>query len=155
MIKEVRHFGDELLIFIACKAINQHNFEKIDRLQMVKIVYLLDRLFLKTKGDKISRYNFIRHKLGPFSPEIVSDLNNLVSRGTFANKSTYYDYTIIGVPETYRTSFIEIKHMLSEPNVRSDVEDIFELAKDIGDLLTVVENREEVIATPFGMQFVF
>ncbi len=151
---ETRGFKDELILFIADKAINEESYPKIDRLQIVKIIYLLDRLFFERKGFRLSSYNFIKHNLGPFSFEIITDLNVLVDRGILSNNNTYYDYVLLSIPDSFKERINEIKNIL-DPEFKNDVDEIFLLAKNIGSLLDSVEKRTEVISTNFGSPFNF
>jgi len=136
------------------RAIRDFSYDTIDRLRVVKILYLIDRKLKNQQDIKFTQFNYIKHNLGPFTGDITSELENLIEEGILEHSDNiYYIYKISEIPE----DFNDIENRLEEKLIMIDdsVKEIFELARDKTELLNYVEGLPEVKETHFGAEINF
>jgi len=142
-----KKFKEEIILYVVNKALKDFGYDKIDRLQVVKILYLLDRLMKQEAGNKISDYEYILERLGPYSREIIIELTSLVRRGALSNTESYYEYTISNLLESDLEKIKKVEQAISNMNtekIAAGIIGIFELARNLTQLLDEVHNLEEV-----------
>jgi len=133
----------ELILYIMHKALSDYHYPKIDKLRIVKILYLLDRLSRQKDGSKLSDYNYILERLGPLSWEILEDLSKLKQDGIIKNASNFFDFSFVDeqqVSGMIQEVTIQVESKIS----KEDLDFIFSLAKNLSQLLDYVHGLEEV-----------
>lgn len=143
------NLGKELLLFIFNETVQKRKWNSVDRLQAVKIIYLLEKEFKRKTGIKLSKYIFIKHRLGPFSNEIVTDLENLKETGIIENTNTYYNYKVVDLKVCIK-EIERVEKEIKDNNLEKELNEIIDKAKEISLLLDYVENLEEVKRAKFG-----
>lgn len=144
-------FKEEIVLYIVYKAIKEYGYEKIDRLQVVKILYLIDKLLKERNGSKVTAYNYIHERLGPYDQTIVMDLTKFVKLGKLINTGSYYEYVLcdnFDVKDLEK--FKEIDNMImNDTEIKNQIISIFELGRNVTALLDFVHSLKEVKDTPF------
>jgi uncharacterized protein YwgA len=147
-INTTEGFGKELLQYILNETIEKRKWDCISRLQVIKILYLLEKEFKKKTGTKLSKYIFIKHRLGPYSGDIVSDLEDLKNAGILANVNIYYSYK--PVKALNKEEIEKIERKIKENDLERSLDNILERAKNVNSLLSFVENLDEVKKASLG-----
>lgn len=145
-----------LVLFVINKAFKEFGYNVIDRLQIIKTIFLLDRFFKLNKDETISGYHFIKGRLGPYSKEIVLDLDSLVDRKILKNGDAYYEYLLGESFKEKEAGIKEIeKAIFSCDDSKTRLKEILELAKDLSALLDAVYGLKEVSDREMGQEIVF
>jgi len=139
--------GTDLILFIFDE-IKKRQWKGISRLQIIKILYLLDKDSVKKNSKKISKYIFTKNKLGPFSNDIVADLENLKNNGFLENVDFYYMYNLIKPVNS--DDIVRVKTAIKDFDLELEFNNIIEKAKDVNSLLEYVENLNEVKKASLG-----
>ncbi len=145
-------FKEEIVLYVVYQAIKKYGYKKIDRLQVVKILYLIDDLLKKTSNDKISEYDYILDRLGPYDPQIIVDLTKLVNAGKLTNTNTYYEYLLKDINEIDIQKIHEIDLIIQNlgNEIVKQIIGFFELGKNLNELLDFVHSKEEVKQKKLG-----
>ncbi|MDD5163181.1 MAG: hypothetical protein PHD95_03155 [Candidatus ainarchaeum sp.] len=136
------------LTFILDKAFRKEDYSEIGRLQIIKICFLIDKLFSEHKLST-SGYEYILERLGPYSDEIIKQLDKMVYDGKIQNGSQYYNYLILNLPEKIK-EVEKLKETIVKEKLEKEIDQIFELAKDVGLLLDYVHGLPEVKSIEMG-----
>ncbi len=130
-----------LVLYVIKKALGEYGHTEIDKLRIVKILYLLDKKFKEDTKSHLSPYNYILERLGPLSWEILDDLEQLKSENVISNVTSFYDFKLNSIPQKENIN-IETVRVLIENNI--DTHPIFELATSLNHLLNYVHSLPEV-----------
>ncbi len=144
---------DQIALFIVDKAMEM-NFENISRLQVVKILYLLDKKFKEKTGKRLTGYDYVKNKLGPLDKKIINDLETLLDKGILQNSNSYYSYIRIELPTDFVDTKKKIDGIIDQEGLREILTETLELARDVNDILNVVENFDEVKNAKMGTPIV-
>jgi len=136
----------DLVLYVVYKALKDFNYPKIDRLQVVKLLYLIDDLFNKQNQKKLSEYHYILERLGPYAPEIIADLTELVRLGKLMNTDTYYEYTLSEITKEDLEKIKKIEQIIKKrgEEIIKKIVVFFEMGRDLDMLLDYVHSKEEV-----------
>ena len=154
--KEWSKLNDEkkrrtMLAYILNKALRQKKWESISRLQVVKICFLLDRLF-KQSNVSTSSFEYSMERLGPYDRAITEELEHMVSRGEIKNHTEYYNYCIMDLPDKL-TEVDSLEKEIEAAHIGKEVDDIFEKAEETRFLLKYVHELPDVKSVELGKKF--
>lgn len=138
----------ELILYVIQKATKEYDYIKIDKLQIVKILYLIDKLSLDKTGEKLSEYDYLLERLGPLAWEILSDLSSLKEERIIGNSDNPYDFILIDekrVEEIIRGVSEQVEKKIG----KAEINRIFNLAKNLSKLLDYVHSLDEVKKSGF------
>jgi len=130
-----------LILYVIKRALGEYGYTEIDKLRIVKILYLLDKKFKEDTKSRLSPYNYVLERLGPLSWEILDDLEQLKSENVISNVTSFYDFKINSISQKEDTNIASVK-VLIENNI--DTGPIFELATSLNHLLNYVHSLQEV-----------
>jgi hypothetical protein len=151
ILEGIRQIPDSRkILYVIDKAINSHNYEFIGRLQIVKLLYMLDVYFKEKTSERFTNYEYQKWHHGPFTWDIVNEAEKLEEEGFLFHPNSYYLYTLIRVPEKFEEIKNKIDKSIRELGLEQKIQSLFELGRDKNEILRFVENREEVKKTKFS-----
>jgi len=113
-------------------------------------------VYIKEKiGERFTDYNFEKWRLGPFSWDIIHDVENLKENGSLANPDNYYQYTLLELPTNFEEIKDQINSFIKKHDLEKNIDALFEIGKDTNTILSLVENRKEVKKAGFGEKINF
>lgn len=139
-----------VLAYISKVALDSFNYDSIDRLQFVKILYMIESKMNQNGVGTLTDYEFIKARLGPYSSDIVNDLEKLVDIGVIEPGEKYYEYTLGDIPEEIQKEIDEIQILIQENGMSGELEEIFDLGRNTSDILDEVESLDVVENTERG-----
>ena len=139
-------FKEDAVLYVVYKALKEYGYGKIDRLQVVKILYLLDKTLKEITGEKLSDYTYILERLGPYDQNIVVDLTKLVKSGKLNTTESYYEYILGNIDEDDEKKIKEVEKVILQmgSEIITKIKEIFELGKNSSQLLDTVHALKEV-----------
>lgn len=135
----------ELILYVISKALKEYGYPKVDKLQIVKILYLMDRKALFEKHiNKISDYEYLLERLGPLAWEILDDLESLKLQKLIDNADNYYDFIIANENTEFMEAVKKAAKIIDLIFTKTELDEIFNIARNVSSLLNYVHSLEEV-----------
>ncbi len=96
----------EIKQFLILQLLNSNNEAIRGKTRLVKLMHITNEI-LKKKKPEFSVYKFYKHHYGPYSDELVKDVEEMISNGLIGHKEEY-------IPITSYVGYVENVYWITE-----------------------------------------
>ena len=150
----VSEINKALILYVLKTATEKYGYKELDKLRIVKILYLIDRAVKHKSNKQISNYSYTLERLGPLDFKILDDLDTLRQENQIINSINLYNFTISEPSSQLLKYAQEQSSRINECLQEDEITEIFDTAKNLNFLLNYVHNLDEVKHTRYREQIV-
>lgn len=124
-----------VLLFLAKSAMEKFEYTQLTRIQLVKILFLLEKKLYDAGEERLTDYVFEMTETGPYSADVINDIEELVEVGWLSRGDRYNQYQLENLSPSLEHKVDEIRANLEKTGQLEYLQHILEIGRNQSKLL--------------------